>query len=238
MTLRKQIENVPKGYTAWSIRAGLILHMNTSYDFVKYRGKSKSISVRAFEQRPEREKIIFSMIEKNCDNDYNTILQFMIFYMLSCDANRYIKHPHKKAYLAAGEMIHESVKEKWDLYLSKTYRRSEVFKGDLGVICHYLASTQITRDVKTRRELLSILSSNPEWLFRYIMIEDFDDLAMVESLIVVDKIGKLSDKVMADSDNDDSLIRDCAERINKVGKLFTIDEKKYEKLIMDFVMGE
>jgi hypothetical protein len=236
MTRRKRIENIPEGYLAWSVITALQRHINTTYDMVKYRGKMKSINHSVYERESERNKIIYSIIEKNCERREDEILRMAMFMMVEYSKRDIIMNPHHKAFIMPAAYTHNLFLEMYDNYKTKIYNRRETFTEDLKLIVPMLVNEQSGK--AARKAMIKLLTGDAKeatlHIYKTMIQQEEDFKPMFESLVVLDQIGKGSDKIIADSEYKDSIYGDMARRINKVSRLYNPDLRKYEKFILDY----
>ena len=237
MTRRKRIENIPEGYLAWSVTTALQRHINTSYDMIKYRGKMKSINHTVYtQQATERNKIIYSIIEKNCERREDEILRMAMFMSVEYQKHANITNPHHKVFAMPAAYTHNEFLAAYENYKTKTYNRRDSFTEDLKLIVPMLVNEQTGK--AARKAMIKLLTGDAKeatlHIYKTMIQQDEDFKPMFESLVVLDQIGKGSEKIIADSEYKDSIYGDMARRINKISRLYNPDLRKYEKFILDY----
>lgn len=237
------------GYQAFCITKAIVLHMNSkSYDYFRYNGKSKSISKNAFSKLRENLKIVYSIIEKNCDYDTEEILDYVRAYLIY--ESTILKLSHRKVYIHPSDLISGHFSSWYEnTYKTWRYNPYEMFRSEVEQTVTKAIASRKNESIdnlsyispkEKKKEIYNLLVHgvrNPckNELYREFIANNPPTFSVI-TLIVFDIIGKLSERISKNPDAKDTPYGDLANRMQKLISLYNpiINRSKYEDIILDY----
>ena len=201
---------------------------------IKYKGKSGTISVAYFDKIGERNKIVYAICEKKLGKTYNEMLP-AVLYSLTEYLPHCIDSPSQKLYINPSDLNRDDMVRSYEKHQTRMFHREKSFGEDLDMIL----SNIVHGFTNPRKPLVSLLHEQDETailnIYKTIIQKGMANVGFsFQTLVVLDRIGGLSDKIINNPDHEDTPFSDLAKRINKLALVYDPDIRKYEKFILNY----